>query len=476
MYKVTIGLEVHCQLKTKSKVFSKSKNEYIDSPNTYVAPSDLGHPGTLPYPNKEAVLKALKTSIALNCITPDEIMFDRKNYFYPDLPKGYQITQVTKPMGKDGYLMIRLDNNSKKIKIKQLHLEEDTASLEHYQNYSLLDYNRSGIPLIEIVTEPCLNSSLEAVTFLETLRNVFKYLNISEADSKKGEMRCDVNISLSKDSNLGTKVEMKNLNSFTAVKNSIEYEIKRQTKLLNSNQKIVQETRRYSEEEDRTYSMREKSDDVDYKYFVDPNLPPVNLSFEIITKLKSVIPLLEYDRVNKYTDEYGLSLYDAIILAKEKEVSDYFDLVIKNGIDPKIGANWITTVILGSLNKLRQTINEFFITPEMLSEVIKIEENGKLSRNHAKQVLYDAMELKKDPLILIEEKGLKQIDDEEILMPKVIEAIDENDSVLKEYLDGKDYVANFFIGVVMSKTNRQANPKKTLELIKKELERRKKNE
>lgn len=475
MYKVTIGLEVHCQLKTKSKVFSKSKNEYIDSPNTNVAPSDLGHPGTLPYPNKEAVLKALKTSIALNCTTPNEIMFDRKNYFYPDLPKGYQITQVTKPMGKDGYLMIRLDDKSKKIKIKQLHLEEDTASLEHYQNYSLLDYNRSGIPLIEIVTQPCLNSSLEAVTFLETLRTVFKYLNISEADSKKGEMRCDVNISLSKDSNLGTKVEMKNLNSFTAVKNSIEYEIKRQTKLLNSGKEIIQETRRYSEEEDRTYSMREKSDDVDYKYFIDPNLPPVNLSSETITKLKSVIPLLEYDRINKYIDEYGLSLYDATILAKEKEVSDYFDLIVKEN-DPKVSANWIITVILGSLNKLKQTIDEFFITPKMLNEVIKIVENGKLSRNHAKQVLYEAMELKKDPLILIEEKGLKQIDDEETLMPKVIEAIDENDSVLKEYLDGKDYVANFFIGVVMSKTNRQANPKKTLELIKKELERRKKNE
>lgn len=476
MYKVVIGLEVHCQLMTNSKNFSNARNTFSDKPNDNVVPVDLGLPGILPYPNKEAVHKALKTALALNCKVPDEVIFDRKNYFYPDLPKGYQITQVTKPMGRNGHLMIRVGEDIKRVDIHQLHLEEDTASLEHFPNFSLLDYNRSGVPLIEIVTEPCLHSAEEAVAFLEALRTVFLYCGVSEADSKKGQMRCDVNISLMKDTDkeFGTKIEMKNINAFTTVKDSIEYEIKRQTSILESGGEVVQETRRFSDEDGKTHTMREKVDAIDYKYYIDPNMPPVKLTNDYIESIKQEIPMLEFDRINKYISEYELSSYDATILAKEKNISDYYNEVLCYNVDPKISANWIITVVLGSLNKLKMELEEFFITPKMLSGVIKLVEKDELSQNHAKKILYKAMDIRKDPLEIIKEQGLKQIDDVDTLRPFVIEAIHENDDVLQQYLEGKDYVANFFIGKVMAKTNRQANPKVTLEIIKEELENRRK--
>lgn len=266
MYKVVIGLEVHCELETESKNFSTAKNTFSENHNENVMPVDLGLPGILPVLNKEATRKSLKMAMALNCTNPDEVIFDRKNYFYPDLPKGYQITQVTKPMGINGYVDFLVNGEEKRALIHQIHLEEDTASLEHFSKFSLLDYNRAGIPLIEIVTEPCLSNADEAVAFLETVRQMILYCEVSEADSKKGQMRCDVNVSLMKEDaiKLGTKVEMKNINAFSTVRSSIEYEIKRQTALLENGEKVLQETRRYSEEDSKTYAMREKVDAVDY--------------------------------------------------------------------------------------------------------------------------------------------------------------------------------------------------------------------
>lgn len=301
MYDVVIGLEVHCELDTLSKNFSSSENSYTKIPNIHVSPVDLGLPGILPVVNEKACYNALRTAMALHCENPDEIMFDRKNYFYPDLPKGYQITQVTKPMGRNGYLDILVDGSIKRVLIHQLHLEEDTASLEHDKNYSLIDYNRSGVPLMEIVTEPCLTSALEAVTFLEDLRDVFLYLGVSEAKTDKGQMRCDVNISLKEKGSdkLGTKVEMKNINSFTSVKEAIEYEIKRQSEALAKGEKIIQETRRI-DEMGKTHSMREKVDAIDYKYFVDANLPPVKITDAKKEELRSSIPKLKLDRILTY--------------------------------------------------------------------------------------------------------------------------------------------------------------------------------
>lgn len=472
MRKVVIGLEVHCELKTVTKNFSASKNEYTSIPNIHVTPVDLGLPGILPVVNMEAVKKALKTAMALNCTNPDEVLFDRKNYYYPDLPKGYQITQVTKPMGKNGYLKIVMPDYEKDILIHQLHLEEDTASLDHYPAYSLIDYNRSGIPLIEIVTEPCISNALEAVKFLETLRDVFIYCEVSETDSKKGQMRCDVNISLTDSDKLGTKVEMKNINSFSSVKAAIEYEIKRQNEVLDKGEKVIQETRRFDEETMKTYSMREKVDAVDYKYFIEPNMPPVKLTKEFLDDIRKEIPRLQYERYHQYTNEYELSEYDSNVLVKDKDIADYFEELISYDIKPKEACSWVTTVILGSLNKLNTDLEGLFITSKMLSEVIKLTLDNKISVGNAKKVLYRAMDEKVDPIKIIEKEHLRQIDDESVLVKLVNEALDEHEDIVLQFKEGKEYVTNYFVGQVMKKTKGQASPVKTLEIIKEEIKKR----
>ncbi len=472
MYKVVIGLEVHCEVKTKAKNFSSAPNEYTGTPNVNVSFIDLGLPGTLPYINKEACKKALKTALALNCLTPDEFVFERKNYFYADLPKGYQITQVKKPMGIKGYLKFLVNNEEKTVDIHQLHLEEDTASLEHYSNYSLIDYNRAGIPLMEIVTEPCLYSADEAVAFLEALRSIFLYCEVSDARTDKGQMRCDVNISLKKDidTQLGTKVELKNINSLTSVRAAIEYEIKRQTEMLESGQKIVQETRRIAEDL-KTYSMREKVDAVDYKYFREPNLPPVKITDDYIQKIKNEIPILQYERIRKYSDEYKLSMYDANVLAKEKEISDYYEELLTYFNNPKKAANWVSSIVLGHLNKLEISAKQFFLTPKMLAGVITYVEEGRISAINSKQILQEAIEKEMDPNTIIEQSNIKQITNEEEILLHIKNSIAENQEQVKQYYEGKDYVANYFVGQVMNKTNRQADPKLTIKLIKEELER-----
>ncbi len=471
MYKVVIGLEVHCEVLTNTKNFSSAKNTYTNIPNINVMPVDLGLPGILPVVNEEACRKALKTAMALNCETPDEIIFDRKNYYYPDLPKGYQITQVTKPFGRNGHVTFLVNGKEKTVDIHQLHLEEDTASLEHYSNYSLIDYNRSGIPLMEIVTEPCIYSADEAVAFLETLRNIFLYLGVSEAKSDKGQMRCDVNISLMKDTDkvLGTKVEMKNINAFNSVKEAINYEIKRQSEILDKGEKVIQETRRI-DEDGKTYSMREKVDAVDYKYFVEPNLAPVKITKEYKDTVRKEIPELEYSRIKRYL-ELNINLEDALTLAKDKDISNYFDEVIKNTKDINLAVNYLTIVILGSLNKLNININDLFITPTMLANVINLVKENEVSNQLAKNIIYEAMEKNIDPLEIIKSKNIKQISDEGELRNIVKKIIDESPEQVKEYLNGKEMVANFLVGKVMSATNKQANPAASLKLIKEELER-----
>ena len=475
MYKVVIGLEVHCELETKSKNFSGAPNTFSMIPNENVSAVDLGLPGILPVVNEEACRKAIKTAMALHCYQPDEIIFDRKNYFYPDLPKGYQITQVTKPMGRDGYLDIRVGDAIKRIYIHQLHLEEDTASLDHMNNYSLIDYNRSGIPLMEIVTEPCMSSADEAVTFLEDLRDLFLFCEVSEARSNKGQMRCDVNISLMEEGSnvLGTKVEMKNINAFDQVRAAIEYEIKRQTEVLGSGEKVVQETRRIADD-GKTYPMRKKVDAIDYKYYIEPNLAPVKLTDEYLEEIRKTVPVLKLDREEMYMEKYNLSLYDASVLAKNRKIADYFEEVLGYGSDVLLTVNFVTTAVLSSLKKLEISIDQFFITPKMLSGVIDLVYAKKISLDNAKKILYQAIEKKKDPLEIINESNISQISDDSKLLEFIKEAIDENPDQVRQYVEeGKDYVVNYFIGKVMQKSNRQANPNRSLELIKIELEKRK---
>ncbi len=475
MYKVVIGLEVHCELETKSKNFSGAPNTFTEAVNTNVATVDLGLPGVLPVPNKEAVRKALLTAMALHCTNPDEVIFDRKNYYYADLPKGFQITQVTKPMGINGYLDIMVKGRMKRVDIHQLHLEEDTASLEHYPKYSLIDYNRSGIPLIEIVTEPCIESADEAVTFLEDLRDVFLFLGVSEAKSNYGQMRCDVNISLMEEgaNELGTKVEMKNINAFNNVRLAIEYEIKRQSELLSRGERIVQETRRIGED-GKTYSMREKVDAVDYRYFIEPNIPSTPLTDDYLYELRRSLPELKLDRYLKYVEKYGMSEYDATVLSKERSVSDYFEEVIDAGSDVSLTVNFVTTSILSTLNKLEISIDELFITPSMLSGVVNYVYEGKMSLDAAKKLLYKAIDEKIDPNELIKKENMVQINDEDTLLTLITDIMNDNLEIVRQYIEeGNMGAINFFIGQTMKRSNRQANPNKSMEIIKRELERRK---
>ncbi len=472
MYKAVIGLEVHCELDTKSKNFCSSPNTFSETPNINVGCVDLGLPGILPVVNKEAVRKSLLTAMALNCDNPDEVLFDRKNYFYPDLPKGYQITQVTKPMGKNGYLDIIVNDKKVRVELEQLHLEEDTASLEHCSKYSLIDYNRSGIPLMEIVTKPCIPNSDVAVRFLEELRDVFLFLGVSEAKSNYGQMRCDVNVSVMKvdAKELGTKVEMKNINAFSSVRDAIEYETKRQIELLESGGKVIQETRRIGED-GKTYSMREKVDAVDYKYFIEPNMVPVKLSDEYYEELRKSLPLLKLERYEKYLNEYSLSEYDSEVLSSKRDISDYFDEVLSYGSDLGLTVNFVTSSILSTINKLEININELFITPKMLSGVIDKVSSGDMSLDHGKKILYKAIDEGIDPNEIIKKENLKQINDRDTLV-KLFEKVKlDNMDRVNQYLDdGNTSVYNFFVGKMMKESNRCANPNISLDIIKEELE------
>ena len=471
MYKVTIGLEVHCEVKTNSKNFSSARNTYSEFPNENIDTVDIGLPGILPVANKDAFRKSLMMALALNCQTPDIVMFDRKNYYYPDLPKGYQITQMEKPVGINGYVMINVNGEDIKVGIHDIHLEEDTASLDHFGNYSLIDYNRSGVPLLETVTEPCLHSADEAITFLETLKGIFLYTGVSEARTDRGQMRCDVNISLSDTDELGTKVEMKNINSFNNVRLAIEYEIKRQTEVLQSGGKVLQETRRFDDEDMKTYPMRSKVDAVDYKYYIEPNIPPIKIDDSWIEEIKLEIPMLQYQRVEKYMGEYGLSRYDSDIIVKDKKVSDYFEETIKLGCDPKSSANWLTSIILGYLNKYELNITDLFLTPTMLVELIKMVDEGKISSKQGKQVFFKCLEDNKEPKVIVKELGMTQITDDKTIRDIVVKVLDERPDLIEDHRKGKN-TFDYFVGQVMKATRGQANPSVTKNIILEEMDKR----
>lgn len=473
MYDVVIGLEVHCELSSNSKNFSSARNGYTEDVNTQVSTIDLGLPGILPFVNKQAVINSVKVAMALNCKVPSKMMFDRKNYYYPDLPKGYQITQVTEPVGRDGYVMIQVDGETKKVLIHDTHLEEDTANMDHMSNYSLINYNRCGVPLLETVTEPCLSSSKEAIAFLETYRTILLYLGVSEARADRGQIRCDVNISLKPKGSekLGVRTEMKNINSFNNVKLAIESEIRRQTEILENGGKIHQETRRYDEVNDCTYLMRSKEDALDYKYYVEPNIPPVPLTEQFLNEVRETIPMLRYDRIQKYINEYNLTEVEANTLTREKNISDYFEECLKLGLTPKTTANWLTGPILSFLNKEEISIDEIYLTPTLLKELVTMQEEGKISSKQAREVLDKVLEDKKEPLKIVEELGIKQIGDDNTIREIIIRLLDEHLDLIEEYKKGRN-VFNFFVGSVMKETKGQANPAVTSKIVKEEIEKR----
>lgn len=482
-YKVLIGLEMHCEIsKTKSKVFSSAKNGYNNAPNTNIRPVDMAFPGTLPVVNKEAVKKALMASMMLSCKQPEYLYFERKNYYYPDLPKGYQITQETKPapIGSYGELVYECNEELKTVRINNIHLEEDSASTDHYTSVSKMDYNRAGVPLLELVTESDFRSADEAVAFLETMRTNYQYADISEADSKKGQIRCDVNVSImdasldaSNPENWGTKVEIKNVNSFGGVRDAINYEIQRQIALKETNEydTMEQQTRRWDEETGTTVYMRNKVDAIDYKYFIDPNIPKIKLDSSWLEEIKKQIPVLAFARKQKYKNVYGLSNYDATILVKEKNIADYYEECISYGVSPKSACNWITSIILGYINKYELKITDIFVTPKMLSDLIQVLEKGNISSKQAKEVLYDSLIQDKEPLQIIEEKGICQMGNDEEILKIVKEVFEENPDAKEQYRGGKTNIVDFLVGQVMKKTRGKANPAMAMQFIKEELER-----
>ena len=469
-YRVMIGLEMHCEIsKTNTKVFSSAKNDFSEYPNSSVRPVDMAFPGTLPVVNKEAVRMALMMSMILGCSQPEYLYFERKNYYYPDLPKGFQITQETKPapIGCYGVFEYELNGEKKTARINNIHLEEDAASSDHYPSGSRINYNRAGVPLIELVTEPDFRSADEAVAFLETIRSIYQYTGISEADSKRGQVRCDVNVSLmdasldeSDPKNWGTKVEMKNVNSFGGVRDAINYEIERQKELLDSGEgnKIEQETRRWDEESGTTIHMRSKVDAIDYKYFVEPNIPKFKIPEKWLLEIKKSIPRLPRERKEEYINKYGITDYDATIIVKDKKVSDFYEECINLKADPKKASNWITTNLLGNLNKLELEFDEMKLTAENLKELIDMVENKEISSKQAKEVFLEIIETDKTPSEVVKEKGMKQMSDESEIIKIANEVLDENPKAIDQYKNGRTNVVDFLTGQIMKKTRGQANP------------------
>lgn len=480
-YKALIGLEMHCEIsKTKTKVFSSAKNSYEEIPNINIRPVDMAFPGTLPVVNKEAIKKALMASLILNCKQPEYIYFERKNYYYPDLPKGFQITQETKPapVGIYGELTYEVGEEEKTIRINNIHLEEDAASSTHHEDTTTINYNRAGVPLLELVTEPDFHTAEEAVSFLETMRSIYQYAEISEADSKKGQIRCDVNVSImdstldEKDpSNWGTKIEIKNVNSFGGVRDAINYEIKRQTELKEDGKydEMEQQTRRWDEESGTTIYMRSKVDAIDYKYFVEPNIPKFKLDKSWLEEIKKSIPPLATERRDKYINELNISPRDAKILVKEKSLADYFEETVSLGANPQSVANWLNSIILGHLNKLELSIEELFLTPTMLKGLIDLVETSKISIKQAKDILPKALEQEKDPVKLVNELGITQITDETELTNIIKEVIKENQPQLEAYQKNPK-LFDYFVGQVMKKTRGKANPSLASKILHKELD------
>jgi len=479
-YIAKIGLEMHCEIsKTKTKAFSGARNFYTETPNINVRPVDMAFPGALPVVNKEAVRLALMASIILNCKQPEYLCFERKNYYYPDLPKGFQITQESKPnpVGIYGEVNFELNEEIKTVRINNIHLEEDTASLDHYNTTSNLNYNRAGVPLLELVTEPDLHSAKEAVAFLEHIRSIYQYANISDADSKKGQVRCDVNVSIM-DSNLdesdpnnwGTRIEIKNVNSFSAVEDAINYEINRQIEAKENGtyEDLTQETRRWNEESGTTVFMRSKEDAIDYKYFVEPNIPKIKIEKDWLEEIKASIPELAHERKNKYINKYNLSNYDASVLVKDKAISDYYEKCLNLNIDAKQAANWVTVNIIGELNHQNITIDEFFITPVMLKQITDAINDGKISNKQAKDVFFKAFEEQKEPREFISEENA-QISDISVLEPIIDEIISNNQGNVEQYRNGRTNILGFFVGQVMKQTGGKANPKITNQLLSEKL-------
>ncbi|MDD2654337.1 MAG: Asp-tRNA(Asn)/Glu-tRNA(Gln) amidotransferase subunit GatB [Candidatus Omnitrophica bacterium] len=467
-YETVIGLEVHVHLKTKTKAFCGCSTEYGKEPNSQTCPVCLGLPGSLPVLNKMALELTIKTALALNCTVNNYLKFDRKNYYYPDLPKNYQISQYDMPISSNGFIIL---TSGKKIRIKRAHLEEDAGKLIHEKDSSLVDYNRSGMPLLEIVSEPDINSPDEAYEYLSKLKLVLQYIGISDCDMEKGSLRCDANISLRKmgAKELGVKTELKNMNSFKAVREALGFEIKRQTEALNNGERIIQDTRLWDDQKEITTSMRSKEEAHDYRYFPEPDLVPFSIENKFIEEIKKEIPELPQMRFERFVKDLQLSEYDANVIIQDKNFADYFEECTRLYKNAKKISNWLCGAVLSELNSRKVDIQELKLQPKDLIGLIEETEKGTVSNLVAKEVLTQIIDTGKSAHAIISEKGMAQVSDEGALEKLADEAIKENPKSVESYKSGKENAIMFLVGQVMKKSGGKANPKVVGEILKRRL-------
>ena len=469
-YEVVIGLEVHAQLKTKSKILAPDGTEFGKEPNTQTCPITLGMPGVLPVLNKECVNMGILLGLALNCEIPERCKFDRKQYFYADLPKGYQISQYDEPICVNGYI----DVKGKRIGITRAHLEEDAGKLVHAgadglagSSYSLVDLNRAGTPLLEIVSEPDMRSSEEAKDYMEELRSIVRYLGVCDGNLEEGSMRCDANISImpkgSKE--FGTRAEIKNVNSFRALQRAIEYEIDRQIEVVESGEKVIQETRLWDDNQGVTKSMRGKEDAHDYRYFPEPDLMPLEISREWVERIRKSMPELPAQKRAKY-EAAGLSAYDANVIVDQMETALFYDKMLELGANARMGSNFLMGEITAYLKEQHITINETKITPESLTKLIQLIEKGTISNNIAKNLVMTLVKEGGDPAEIVEKQGLGVISDEGAIKEICQKVVDSNPNQVAAYKGGKQQLFGFFVGQVMKETKGRANPQTVNELLK----------
>lgn len=473
-YEAVIGLEVHAELSTKSKIYCSCTTEFGGEPNTHCCPVCTGMPGTLPALNRKTVEYAIKAGLATNCTISPFTKQDRKNYFYPDLPKGYQISQYDLPLCKDGFVEIETENEKKRIRINRIHIEEDAGKLLHGEedNNSYIDYNRTGVPLIEIVSEPDISSAREAKSYLEKLKAILQFINVSDCKMEEGSLRADVNISVRpKGSNhLGERTEMKNLNSFRSVYRAIESEIARQIHVIKSGGKINQETRRWDENKGESYPMRSKEDAQDYRYFPEPDLPPLIIKNELVERLKKELPELPDARKQRYVSEYGLPEYDAQVLTSSKELSDFFEETAKQSTNVKAVSNWIMGDMLRILNERNLEIVDIPFPPSYLVRLITLIDKGVINGSTAKNVFDLMFDTGKDPDNIVKEHGLEMLKDQSLLLEVIEKVIRDNPNSLDDYKKGQKKVIGFLVGQAMKATKGKADPQILNQILIKRLE------
>ncbi|WP_025026128.1 Asp-tRNA(Asn)/Glu-tRNA(Gln) amidotransferase subunit GatB [Caldalkalibacillus mannanilyticus] len=475
-FETVIGLEVHSELSTSTKIFCNCSTEFGAPPNSHTCPVCLGHPGVLPVLNQTALEYAIKAALALNCEISMDSKFDRKNYFYPDSPKAYQISQYDKPIGQNGWIDIEVNGEKKRIRINRLHLEEDAGKLTHVEgeNYSLVDFNRVGTPLVEIVSEADLRNPEEAYAYLEKLKAILQYTEVSDCKMEEGSLRCDANISIRPfgQKEFGTRTELKNMNTFKGVQKGLEYEEKRQAEVILSGGEVVQETRRWDDVRGETKVMRGKEEAHDYRYFPDPDLVRMQISEEMLEAIRSTIPELPDARKARYIEQFGLSSYDAGVITSQKSVADFFDESTKHCKDAKQAANWIMGEVLGYLNANKKELEDLALTPESLGKLVSLIEKGTISGKIAKTIFNDLVEKGGDPEQIVKDKGLVQISDESELIKIVNQVLDNNQQSVDDYKAGKEKAIGFLVGQIMKETKGKANPGVVNKLLKEEIVKR----